>query len=433
MANERSRELFQRARAVTPGGVHSPVRAFGRVGGKPFFVQRARGSRIEDADGNSYIDFCMSFGPLVLGHTHPVVLAAVTAAAARGWSYGAAESGSLELAELVAGRIPWAERIRFVNSGTEAVMSAVRVARAATGRHRILKFTGCYHGHADALLIRAGSGLAAADMAGSGAADSAGIPPGVAADTLVAELDDDAGLGRLFAAHGATLAAAIIEPLPANFGLLPQRQEFLDALAWHCVKHGVLLIFDEVISGFRIALGGMAELTGIRPDLVTYGKIIGGGFPVGAFAGRAALMELVAPAGPVYQAGTLAANPVAMAAGVATLRELADGNVYPLLEENGKALERALRGVPGMLLQRAGSIFWLVPTDAAAPIRSPAQFPAGLEQRFAPFFQRLLAAGIYLPPSPFEVGFLSTAHTADDIRALAEAVTAAAGQPPGTA
>ena len=413
----RSEELFARAEAVTPGGVHSPVRAFRRVGGTPVFIRSARASRLEDVDGRHYVDFCMAFGPLILGHAHPVVLRAIGEAASRGWSYGAAESGSLELAELITGRLPWVERLRFVNSGTEAVMSALRLARAATGRSLLLKFDGCYHGHVDSMLIRAGSGLA-------GVADSAGVPASVAADTLVAPLDDIPALEGLFAAHGSELAAAIIEPLPANHGLLPQRQEFLDALAWQCQQHGALLIFDEVITGFRTGFGGMAGITGIRPDLVTYGKIIGGGFPVGAYGGRREVLELVAPLGPVYQAGTLSANPVAMAAGLATLEQLADGTAYHTLENHGRVLDDLLRDIPGLHVQRVGSLFWLVLDDrrGAGPLRSPAGISDSAVARFAPFFHRLLADGVYLPPSPHEVGFLSTAHTDDDLRALATAV-----------
>ena len=419
-----SDELFRRALRVTPGGVHSPVRAFGRVGGTPLFIRSAAGSRIEDADGRRYTDFCMAFGPLILGHAHPAVQDAVQAAVTRGWSYGTAEAGSLELAELIVSRVPCVESIRFVNSGTEAVMSALRLARAATGREKLLKFSGCYHGHADAMLIRAGSGLAG-NKTGDGAADSGGIPAGVAADTLVAGLDDSAALESLFASRGRELAAAIIEPLPANFGLLPQRQEFLATLAGLCREHGVLLIFDEVLSGFRVAFGGMAEITGIRPDLVTYGKIIGGGFPVGAYAGRRDLMELVAPVGPVYQAGTLAANPVAMAAGLATLRELADGKCHAQLETRGRQLEQSLAGIPGIGIQRVGSLFWLLAdggTQANGSIRSPEQVTPGTTAGFPALFHRLLRAGIYLPPSPFEVGFLSTAHSEADVQGLATAI-----------
>jgi glutamate-1-semialdehyde 2,1-aminomutase len=421
----RSGELYARAQAVTPGGVHSPVRAFGRVGGTPVFISAGRGSCLTDVDGRQYVDFCMAFGPLILGHAHPAVLQAVTEAAARGWSFGAAEAGSLELAELITGRLPWVEQLRFVNSGTEAVMSALRLARAATGRSRVLKFDGCYHGHVDSMLIRAGSGLADS----GGEADSAGITPGVAADTLVLPLDDIEALAALFAACGGDIAAAIIEPLPANHGLLPQRQEFLDALAWQCQQHGTLLIFDEVITGFRTAFGGMAEITGIRPDLVTYGKIVGGGFPVGAFGGRRDLMALVAPLGPVYQAGTLSANPVAMAAGLATLRQLADGTAYLALEDNGRLLDALVRDISGVRLQRVGSLFWLVLDDspAATPIRTPAGLTEAARARFPEFFHGLLAEGVYLPPSPYEVGFLSTAHTEDDLHALATAIAKGAG------
>ena len=417
-----SSELFSRAQAVTPGGVHSPVRAFGRVGGTPVFVRSARGSRLEDVDGRHYVDFCMAFGPMILGHAHPRVLQAVNDAASRGWSYGAAEAGSLELAELITGRLPWVEQLRFVNSGTEAVMSALRLARAATGRSVIVKFDGCYHGHVDSMLIRAGSGLA-------GVADSAGVPPGVAADTLVLPLDDIPALEGLFAARGSDLAAVIIEPLPANYGLLPQRQEFLDAVAWQCQQHGALLIFDEVITGFRTSFGGMAEITGIRPDLVTYGKIIGGGFPVGAYGGRRDVLELVAPLGPVYQAGTLSANPVAMAAGLATLRQLEDGTAYLALEDNGRLLDELLRDIPGTQLQRVGSLFWLVLSEATPrePIRTPAGLSGRSVARFPALFHALLADGIYLPPSPYEVGFLSTAHTEEDLRSLSAAIAKGTG------
>jgi glutamate-1-semialdehyde 2,1-aminomutase len=423
----RSAELFARALAVTPGGVHSPVRAFRRVGGTPVFIRAGDGSQLQDVDGRHYVDFCMAFGPLILGHAHPRVLKAVHDAASRGWSYGAAEAGSLELAELITGRLPWVERLRFVNSGTEAVMSALRLARAATSRSVILKFDGCYHGHVDSMLIRAGSGLAG--TGGGSRANSAGVTAGVAADTLVLPLDDIVALEGLFAARGTDIAAAIIEPLPANHGLLPQRQEFLETLARQCRQHGALLIFDEVITGFRTAFGGMAEITGIGPDLVTYGKIIGGGFPVGAYGGRREVLELVAPLGPVYQAGTLSANPVAMAAGLATLRQLADGAAYLALEDSGRRLNELLRDIPGVRLQRRGSIFWIVLDDSTAPgpIRTPAGLSAQAEARFAPFFHALLAGGIYLPPSPYEVAFLSTAHTEKDLRTLAAAVAKGTG------
>lgn len=412
-------ELFRRASLVSPGGVQSPARSWRGVGGAPFFTRAAQGVWLEDTDGRRYVDFCMAFGPLILGHRHPAVWRAAREALAAGWSYGTAEPRSVELAELVTARVPWVESIRFVNSGTEAVMTALRIARAATGRAKLLKFDGCYHGHTDAMLIRAGSGLAAEPEP-----DSAGIPPGVSADTLVAPLDDVAGLERIFSAHGSELAAAIIEPLPANHGLLPQRPEFLQRLRDLCTQHGAMLTFDEVITGFRLAFGGYAEVSGVVPDLVTYGKIIGGGFPVGAVGGPRDLMRLLAPTGPVYQAGTLAGNPVAMAAGLATLRELADGQAYATLEALGAKLERAVRR-KGLHVQRVASMFWVYPGQPATAdrcIRAPAQIDRDALAAFPALFHRLLAAGIYLPPSAYEVAFLSTVHRATHIRALTRAL-----------
>ncbi|MCC5795163.1 MAG: glutamate-1-semialdehyde 2,1-aminomutase [Chromatiales bacterium] len=411
--------LLARAQRVTPGGVHSPVRAFGQVGGTPRFMARAAGAQLTDVDGHEYTDYCLAFGPLILGHAHPVVQAALTGAIERGLGSGTAEPYSLELAEFIAQRVPWAAQLRFVNSGTEAVMTALRLARAATGRHLLLKFAGCYHGHVDAMLVRAGSGLA-----GRGEGSSAGIPPGVTDDTLVAPLDDEAALETLLARHGSRLAAAIIEPLPANHGLLPQREDFLRALAEGCRRHGALLILDEVISGFRCGFTGMAGRTGITPDLVTWGKIIGGGLPVGALAGDAALMRLLAPEGPVYQAGTLAANPLAMAAGQATLAALADGSVYRQLERLGQRLEAALADEPGgWRLVRRDSLFWLHPADGGpGTLRDPAEIPERHARDWPAIFHALLDQGIYLPPSPFEVGFLSAAHTPGDIDRLAAAL-----------
>ena len=420
----RSEELFTRARAVSPGGVHSPVRAFRSVGGTPRFMTGGAGAYLTDVDGQRYLDFCMAFGPLILGHGHTGVRAAVDEALDRGWSLGTAEPYSLELAEFITSRIPWVESLRFVNSGTEAVMSALRVARAATGRSAILKFEGCYHGHADAMLLRAGSGLADAPLP-----DSAGLGLLAASETLVAPLDDEASLEKMFEQHGARLACAIIEPLPANYGLLPQRREFLQRLAQLAQQHGALLIFDEVISGFRVGFQGYAPLAGVTPDLVTYGKIIGGGFPVGAYGGRRELMQLVAPVGPVYQAGTLSANPVAMCAGLAMLRALSDGSVYAQLEARGAQLERELASVPGLIVQRHGSLFWLClagaerkPSPAGALLRSPSQYPEGCARRYVAIYHPLLARGIYLAPSAFEVGFISAAHSSADISALAAAI-----------
>ncbi len=418
----RSAELFARAQRVSPGGVHSPVRAFRGVGGTPRFMTGGQGALLRDVDGRDYIDFCMAFGPLILGHADPRVRAAAEAALERGWSLGTAEPYSLELAELITAQVPWVESIRFVNSGTEAVMSALRVARAAARRSKILKFEGCYHGHTDSMLLRAGSGLAEAPLP-----DSAGLAPDVVQETLIAPLDDIEALKRLFASHGAEIAAAIIEPLPANYGLLPQRPEFLQALARLARSHGALLIFDEVISGFRVGFQGYAGFCGIRPDLVTYGKVIGGGFPVGAYGGRRDLMELVAPAGPVYQAGTLSANPLAMSAGLAALQQLLDGRIYRKLEALGARLERALVGVPKLSVQRVGSIFWLCLSQASRPsmpMRTPRSFPEDASRSFAAPFHALLERGIYLAPSPFEVGFLSGAHTEAHVDALAAALRA---------
>ncbi len=418
-----SEQLYARALRVSPGGVHSPVRAFRGVGGTPRFMRSAAGACLTDVEGREYIDFCMAFGPLILGHADSGVRAAAEAALARGWSFGTAEPYSLELAELITSRIPWVQSIRFVNSGTEAVMSALRVARAATGRARILKFEGCYHGHADSMLLRAGSGLAEGAIP-----DSAGLPPEVARETVVAPLDDLDALEAVFARHGQELAAVIIEPLPANYGLLPQRPEFLRAIAQAARAHGTLLIFDEVISGFRIGFQGYAGLAGITPDLVTYGKVIGGGFPVGAYGGRRELMELVAPVGPVYQAGTLSANPLAMSAGLATLARLLDGSVYRQLDALGARLEAALAGLPHLAVQRVGSIFWLCLSGQdhpVTPIRTLQGLPVDAKQAFAGPFHALLERGIYLAPSAFEVGFLSAAHTEAHVDALAAALRVA--------
>ena len=392
--NDSAADLFARARRVTPGGVHSPVRAFMQVGGEPRFMKAADRATLTDTDGRHYTDYCMAFGPLILGHRDPDVAAAAHAAIDAGWSYGTAEPWSLQLAELIRERIPFAEQIRFVNSGTEAVMAALRLARAATGRNRIVKFGGCYHGHADAVLLEAGSGMA-------GKPASAGISDGVAGDTLVLPVGNREALDACFDAHADSIAAVIIEPLPANLGLQPLPAEYLRYLAKIARAHGALLIFDEVISGFRVGFGGCAERYGIEPDLVTWGKIIGGGFPVGAFAGAQRLMERLAPVGDVYQAGTLSANPVAMRAGLATLQKLTDGSVYRQLEERGQQLESELAGVGQLTLTRVDSLFWLQCDD------------------YAGCFRALLDQGIYLPPSPVETAFLSAAHTDTHISALA--------------
>jgi glutamate-1-semialdehyde 2,1-aminomutase len=418
----RSRELFARAQQLLVGGVNSPVRAFGSVGGEPVIVERARGSRLWDADGNEYLDYVCSWGALILGHADPDVVRAVAEQAARGTSYGMTTEAEAELAARISAALPSIEKVRLVSSGTEATMSAVRLARAATGRDFILKFEGCYHGHADSMLLKAGSGLAEAPVP-----DSAGLAPQVVQETLIAPLDDSVAVESLFDRYGREIAAVIIEPLPANHGLLPQRHEFLERLARSARAHGALLIFDEVISGFRLGFQGYAGLSGITPDLVTYGKVIGGGFPVGAYGGRRELMELVAPSGPVYQAGTLSANPLAMCAGLATLQRLADGRVYQQLEALGARLEQALASSEHFALQRVGSIFWPCYSRSSRPVtpmRTPRAFPSDAASSFAPVFHALLGRGVYLAPSAFEVGFLSAAHSEQDIDTLAVALRA---------
>ena len=418
-------ELFARSLQVAPGGVQSPVRAFRSVGGTPIFMQRACGARLVDVTGRTFIDFCQSFGPLLLGHRDPDVQKVVVDALNDGWTYGCCEPYSLALAEWITAQIPWAERVRFVSSGTEAVMSALRVARAATGRSKIVKFDGCYHGHADAMLVRAGSGLA-----GQAVASSSGVPGAVADDTLVVSLDDDAELERVFDAHGAEIAAAIIEPLPANYGLLPQREALLQTLAERCRAAGALLIFDEVISGFRIGKTGMAGRLGIRPDLVTFGKVIGGGFPVGAYAGRKALMDWVAPAGSVYQAGTLSANPIGMRAGLSSLTKVDAANGWDTLDARTRRFcDRLVEGFAGLAnpldVVREGSIFWIV-RHSSTPVRRPVRIPDGNAEWFSRFFHAAIARGVYLPPSPYEVGFVSLAHDDDTLQTAASALSSAA-------
>ncbi len=425
--NITSEQLFERSLKVAPGGVHSPVRAFKSVGGTPIFFKSADGARLTSVEGKSYIDFCQSFGPLILGHRDPEVAEVVHETVNLAWSFGACEPYSLELAEWITARIPWAERLRFVSSGTEAVMSALRVARAATGRNKILKFEGCYHGHVDSLLVKAGSGLA-----GEAASDSAGVSAAFAHETLVAPLDDDEGFMRVFEAHKHEIAAVIVEPLPANYGLLLQRREFLEGLRKVTAANGSLLIFDEVISGFRVALGGMAELLGIRPDLVTYGKVIGGGFPVGAYGGRRDLLELVAPLGPVYQAGTLSANPVGMRAGLATLKKVERDQVFAKLETRTAGFaERLLNGFKrtGVPLDvvRQGSVFWLhQKTDDGGVIRRLSQIPKEHGAQFKAFFHACSESGVYLAPSGYEVGFLGYAHTDNILDEAVEKIVAAA-------
>jgi glutamate-1-semialdehyde 2,1-aminomutase len=424
--HQHSEAWFARAKKVTPGGVNSPVRAFGAVGGTPIVIRSAAGVTIVDVDGREYLDFVGSWGPLILGHANPKILAAVEAACRRGTSYGAPCTPEIELAEEVVAAYPGIEQVRFVSSGTEAVMSAVRLARGATGRDLVVKFSGCYHGHVDYLLVAAGSGLATL-----GQPTSKGVPAELAALTRVLPLDDTAAAERLFAEEGAKIAAVIIEPVPANNGLLLQRPEFLQTLRTLCDKHGALLIFDEVISGFRLGPGGAAAHYKIKPDLAIFGKVIGGGFAVGAFAGKRALMRNLAPEGGVYQAGTLSGNPVAMTAGLTTLRTLQKDDGWRRLEALGAYLEETVGAVlaesPAQIkahLCRLGSMFWIAWHTDTAP-RSAAALEPRAAEVYAVVFHSLLEQGVALAPSAFEIGFLSLAHTKRDVERLAEALRSA--------
>jgi glutamate-1-semialdehyde 2,1-aminomutase len=402
-----SDEWFERARRVLPGGVSSPVRAFRAVGGTPRVIRSACGCRLTDVDGREYIDYVGSWGATIAGHAHGAVLAAAAEAASRGTSYGLLSTPEVELAEEITARVPSVAKVRLVNSGTEAVMSAIRLARAATGRSRIIKFEGGYHGHADAMLVRAGSGAAT-----FGIPDSPGVPPGAVGDTSVLPYNDAGAVVETFRRHGAEIAAVIIEPVAANMGVVPPERGFLESCREATRRQGALLIFDEVVTGFRLARGGAQQVFGIEADLVTFGKIIGGGFPVGAYAGRSEVMNLVAPEGPVYQAGTLAGNPVATAAGLATLR-LLDAEAYARLERLSSRLESGLRRVfverrEDVVVQRAGSMLTVFFTRE--PVRT---FQAALQadhRRFASFFRAMLAQGVHLPPSGYEAWFVSLAH-----------------------
>jgi len=406
----KSTELFERAKQVAPGGVHSPVRSFKGLGQAPVFFEKSQGAYLWDVQGQRYIDFCQSFGPLILGHRDPEVQEEVMRMVHTAWSFGACEPYSLELAEWLKAHLPWLEKMRFVSSGTEAVMSALRVARGVTGREKVLKFDGCYHGHVDSLLVSAGSGLA-----GEAVSSSAGISQAIAGLTLVCPLDDEKKLEEIFTIHSHEMAAVIIEPLPANYGLLPQRIEFLKSLKKLCVKHNVLLIFDEVISGFRVALGGMVELTGVEPDLVTYGKILGGGFPVGCYGGRRDLMDLVAPLGPVYQAGTLSANPIGMVAGLTTLKKMKREDGWNILNQRGSYLYTKLAQLlsqHNLEFVQFASLFW-IHQKTGEVIRDQNKIPKTQAETFKSLFLGCLNDGVYLAPNAYEVGFLSLAHTQD--------------------
>jgi glutamate-1-semialdehyde 2,1-aminomutase len=412
-----SRAAHRRAAAVIPGGVNSPVRAFRAVGGGPLFIERAKGARIRDLDGNEFVDYVMSWGPLILGHAFPPVLAAIRAAAARGTSYGAPTTGEVELAELIREALPSMERVRLTSSGTEACMSALRVARGFTKRDVVVKFDGCYHGHSDGLLVKAGSGLAT-----YGVPDSAGVPAGVAKQTVVLPYNELRPVERVLAST--KVAAVIVEPVAGNMGVVAPREDFLPGLRRLCTKHGALLIFDEVISGFRATFGGAQTVFGVTPDLTTLGKIIGGGLPVGAYGGRREVMSCVSPEGPVYQAGTLSGNPLAVAAGLAQLRTLRDRpEVYARLEASSAALEEGLRAVAarrGLCVNRVGSTLTLF--FQRGPVTDWATASRSDTKAFARFFRGMLASGIYLPPSQYEAWFVSAAHTGGDVaRTLAAA------------
>jgi glutamate-1-semialdehyde 2,1-aminomutase len=396
-----------RARELFPGGVSSPVRAFGGVGGEPFVVERGSGARIWDVDGNEYLDYVLSWGPLVLGHAEPSVLAALRETMARGTSFGIPTGLEVALAEAVQERMPHVEMLRFVSSGTEATMSALRVARAATGRDLLLKFDGCYHGHADSFLVRAGSGVATL-----GLPNSPGVPDALAALTIVAPFNDVGAVESLLRAHADRVAAIIVEPVIGNAGFIAPDPAFLPALRRLCDEHGAILIFDEVMTGFRIALGGATERFGVTPDLVTLGKVIGGGLPVAAYGGARALMERVAPSGAVYQAGTLSGNPLAMAGGLATLRALTP-EVHEAIASRTRALVEGLRGIAArrgvpFTADAAGSMFGFFFREE--PVRSFTDAKTADTALFKRFFHAALARGVYLAPSPFEAGFVSAAH-----------------------
>jgi glutamate-1-semialdehyde 2,1-aminomutase len=406
MKAKNQNELFELSKKLVPGGVHSPVRSFKGMHCTPRFIQRADGAYIFDVEGKNYIDFCMSFGPLILGHRNPKVEKVLHEGLERGWSYGACEPYSLELAEFLVSKIPHIEQLRFVNSGTEAVMTALRLARGATRKNKIIKFNGCYHGHVDSMLIKAGSGLA-----GTATASSAGVPEGVANDTLILELGDTEGLIKCFSDHKDQIAAIIVEPLPANNGLLIQTVEFLKFLREISTKNSALLIFDEVISGFRVGFTGMAGKTGINPDIVTYGKIIGGGLPVGAIGASRKIMEHLSPVGSVYQAGTLSANPLAMVGGLATLKELTD-EAYAKIETQTKKIVELFSGWLKTYNNGEFSKFHLVNYSSLFWITS------NTPENFNDLFQVLLDKGIYLAPNAYEVGFVSLAHNDDVIQEL---------------
>ena len=408
-----SQKLFNHAQLLIPGGVNSPVRAFRSVGGTPLFIRRGRGAHIWDADGNTYIDYVGSWGPLIAGHAHPEVVEAVRQMAERGLSFGAPTEGELEMASLLNKLVPSMEQLRLVSSGTEATMSAIRVARGFTGRAKIIKFEGCYHGHADALLVKAGSGALT-----FGQPSSAGVPAETTAHTLVLDYNDEVSVNAAFAHKGNEIAAVIVEPVVGNANLIVPKPGFLQLLREQCTRHGAVLIFDEVMTGFRVALGGAQALYGIKPDMTTLGKVIGGGMPVGAFGGRRDIMQSVAPLGAVYQAGTLSGNPVAVAAGLATLRLAQTAGFYDRLNATAQALCRGLSAAAAahqvaFCAQHVGGMFGVY-FRGTVP-QTYAEVMECNKERFNLFFHHMLAEGVYLAPSAYEAGFVSSAHTPADI------------------
>jgi len=414
-----SEELYARASALIPGGVNSPVRAFRAVGGTPPFIARGTASYLYDVEGKRYIDLVCSWGPLILGHCHPAVTDAVARALVAGTSFGAPTAGEVRLAELITHAVATIEKVRLVNSGTEAAMSAIRLARAFTGRDLVVKFEGCYHGHADGLLVKAGSGAAT-----FGEADSPGIPASCAAQTAVLGYNDIDACRRFFQTHGDDIAAVIVEPVAGNMGVVPPRPGFLAALRALATEAGALLVFDEVITGFRVSYGGAQELFDVRPDLTVLGKIIGGGLPVGAFGGRAEIMDLLKPDGPVYQAGTLSGNPLAVAAGTAALNELQRPGTYERLERLGATLERGLgRAAAGArvqcTVQRVGSMLSMFLTGE--PVVNFSDAASTDEDEFAAYFHKMLESGVYVAPSKFEAMFVSLAHTEKDVAGIVKA------------
>jgi glutamate-1-semialdehyde 2,1-aminomutase len=415
----RSQDLFTAAKNVTPGGVNSPVRAFKSVGGDPLFISSAKGSSLVDADGNSYIDYVGSWGPMIVGHAHEEVLEAIFEAARLGTSFGAPTERETELAQMVLTAVPSIDKVRMVNSGTEATMSAIRVARGSTGRDRIIKFNGCYHGHADGLLVKAGSGALTL-----GVPDSPGVPADYAKNTLIAEYNDLESVAALFEQHPGEIAAIIVEPVPGNMGVMIPADQFLQGLRDITEREGALLIFDEVMSGFRVAFGGAQELYGITPDLTALGKVIGGGLPVGAYGGKAEYMSQVAPEGPIYQAGTLSGNPLAMAAGIATLSILMRPGTYEALEKSTASLANGLAAVNDRLgaelaFNRVGSMFTTFFTPG--PVTNFDGAKASDTARFGDYFRAMLEEGVYLAPSQFEAAFMSLAHSEEDIEATVNA------------